>query len=94
MEITAKELIELVEDKESWKCTAIDLESERDTLKEQIKVLKEMILEKCFLNYPSGQKVTDYYVKEDIAKFSQCGITLEDVRSYVNCRLAEENKDE
>ena len=94
MEITAKELIELVENKESLRCTAIDLESERDTLKEQIKVLKEMILEKCFLNYPSEKNVTDHYIKEDIAKFLQCGITLEDVRSYVNCRLEEENKDE
>jgi hypothetical protein len=90
MEITAEKLIELVEEKESWRCTAIDLENERDTLKEQIKVLKELILSECYKSY-SSLGVYD----EDKIKMLAAGITLSEIKEFIASKNpSEELEDE
>lgn len=90
MEITAEKLIELVEEKESWRCTAIDLENERDTLKEQIKVLKELILSECYKSY-SSLGIYD----EDKIKMLAAGITLSEIKEFIASKNpSEESEDE
>ena len=90
MEITAEKLIELVEEKESWRCTAIDLENERDTLKKQINDLKKMVLNKCYYSYSS-----DGIYESDKIKLLVSGITLEEIEEFVASKKhIEESEDE
>ena len=94
MEITAEKLIELVEEKESWRCTAIDFENEKNQLLNQVKALKGAILERCYSDYSYSKTYYDHYTHKDLVMFMACGITVEEIETYVNSRLAEVNKDE
>ena len=90
MEITAEKLIELVEEKESLRCAAIDLENERDTLKKQINDLKELILNEVYKTY-SSVGIYD----EDKIKMLAAGITLSEIKGFIASKNpSEESEDE
>ena len=84
MEISAEKLIELVEEKESYRCTVIDFENENKKLRDYIGALKNLLLEKCYNRYSS-----DGIYENDKIKLLACGVTLEEIESFVRSKKAE-----
>lgn len=84
MEITSEKLIELVEEKESYRCTVIDFENENKKLREYIVALKNLLLEKCYNKYSS-----DGIYENDKINLLACGVTLEEIKSFISSKKAE-----
>lgn len=89
IEINMNELLELAERCGNYYTDNVALLNENTELKAQIKVLKEAILEKCFYDSENDKNVTSFYFKEDFARFMACGITLDEVKKFVNAKIQE-----
>lgn len=89
IEIDLNDLLDLAQ-----RCGSLDRENnylfnETRRLKDQIKVLKSMVLEKCFYDSEDTRDVTNFYFKDDFARFTACGITLDEIREFTNGKIQE-----